>query len=285
MLFLLFQPFLVFAGWGFFAHKTINKMAVYALPEQMNAFFLKHISYIESESIKADQRRYADEEEAPKHYIDIDYYSVDSPFVVMPKRWDAAVAKFSEDTLLKYGILPWHIQSVYYQLVKAMENGDAKRVLFLATDLGHYIADAHVPLHTTLNYNGQLSNQSGIHSFWESRLPELFSENFSYWVDNVKYQPNILQTSWEVIKGSYAAKDSVLNFERELSKTFPLDQQYSYEGRGQRIKKVYSVEYSNAYHQKLGGMVERQMRKSIHCLANTWYSAWVDAGQPNMDKW
>ena len=260
-------------------------MAVYALPEQMNAFFLKHISYIESESIKADLRRYADEEEAPKHYIDIDYYSVDSPFVVMPKRWDAAVAKFSEDTLLKYGILPWHIQSVYYQLVKAMENGDAKRVLFLATDLGHYIADAHVPLHTTLNYNGQLSNQSGIHSFWESRLPELFSENFSYWVDNVKYQPNILQTSWEVIKGSYAAKDSVLNFERELSKTFPLDQQYSYEGRGQRIKKVYSVEYSNAYHQKLGGMVERQMQKSIHCLANTWYSAWVDAGQPNMDKW
>jgi hypothetical protein len=69
----------------------------------------------------------------------------------MPKRWDAAVAKFSEDTLLKYGILPWHIQSVYYQLVKAMENGDAKRVLFLATDLGHYIADAHVPLHTTLS--------------------------------------------------------------------------------------------------------------------------------------
>ena len=145
----------------------------------------------------------------------------------MPKRWDAAVAKFSEDTLQKYGILPWHIQSVYYQLVKAMENGDAKRVLFLATDLGHYIADAHVPLHTTLNYNGQLSNQSGIHAFWESRLPELFSENFSYWVDNVKYQPNVLQTSWEVIKGSYSAKDSVLNFEREFSKTFPLDQQYS----------------------------------------------------------
>ena len=61
-----------------------------------------------------------------------------------------------------------------------MENGDAKKVLFLATDLGHYIANAHVPLHTTLNYNGQLSNQSGFHAFWESRLPELFSENFSY---------------------------------------------------------------------------------------------------------
>ena len=60
------------------------------------------------------------------------------------------------------------------------------KVLFLATDLGHYIANAHVPLHTTLNYNGQLSNQSGFHAFLGKSFARAFSENFSCWVDNEK---------------------------------------------------------------------------------------------------
>ena len=35
----------------------------------------------------------------------------------------------------------------------------------------------------------------------------------------------------------------------------------------------------------LDGMVERQMRKSILAIGCIWYSAWIDAGQPNMDEW
>lgn len=285
VLILLFQPCLAFAGWGFFAHQKINKMAVYALPEQMNSFFLKNIAYLEAEAIKADQRRYTDPKEAPKHYIDIDYYSVDSPFVVVPQRWNDAVAKYSEDTLRAYGILPWHIQSMYYKLVKAMEEGKSKRVLYLAADLGHYIADAHVPLHTTLNHNGQLSQQKGIHAFWESRLPELFADDYHYWVGSASYKPSVLQTAWEVIQNSHAAKDSVLQLEKQLSQSFPSDQQYAYESKGQATAKVYSLEYATAYHQALNGMVERQMQEAIHCLASLWYSAWVDAGQPKMEEW
>jgi hypothetical protein len=47
--------------------------------------------------------------------------------------------------------------------------------------LGHYIGDAHVPLHTTSNYNGQKTNQHGIHGLWESRIPEqLFDERVTF---------------------------------------------------------------------------------------------------------
>jgi hypothetical protein len=35
-------------------------------------------------------------------------------------------------------------------------------ILFIAADLGHYIADAHMPLHTSDNHDGQLTDQKGI---------------------------------------------------------------------------------------------------------------------------
>ena len=72
----------------------------------------------------------------------------------MPKKWDDAVAKYSEDTLIKYGILPWHINKQYHILVKALKEHKIERSINLLSDLGHCIADAHVPLHTTLNYYG-----------------------------------------------------------------------------------------------------------------------------------
>ena len=97
--------------WGFFAHYKINKMAVFTLPESMNTFFLNHIQLLEDKAVNADKRKFTVKAEAPRHYIDIDAYSVDSPFAVVPRKWNDAVEKFSEDTLIKYGILPWHIQS------------------------------------------------------------------------------------------------------------------------------------------------------------------------------
>ncbi|MGC6428813.1 MAG: hypothetical protein ACON4Y_05945 [Flavobacteriales bacterium] len=61
-----------------------------------------------------------------------------------------------------------------------MKNNKSEQILFICSDLGHYIADANVPLHTTINYDGQLTGQKGIHAFWESRLPELFSSEYNF---------------------------------------------------------------------------------------------------------
>lgn len=271
--------------WGFFAHHKINKMAVYTLPESMNTFFLNHIKHLEDKAVNADKRKFTIKGEAPRHFIDIDAYSVDSPFAVMPQKWDDAVIKFSEDTLIKYGILTWHINKQYYVLVKSLREHNIERSINLLSDLGHYIADAHVPLHTTLNYDGQLTNQKGIHAFWESRLPELFADNYDFFLPKVSYQENMLSYVWSIIENSYAAKDSVLLFEAKLNQQFASDSKYSIEEKGQGDKKAYSVEYSEAYHKMLDNMVERQMRSSILAIGCVWYSAWIDAGQPNMDEW
>ena len=122
----------------------------------MFTFFKYHITYLTENAVNPDKRRYAIDGEAERHYIDIDMYG-DSAIYKMPRNWNDAVAKYTEDTLQAYGIVPWHINSMKYRLTEAMKEQNARRILSLAADMGHYIGDAHVPLHTTVNYNGALN--------------------------------------------------------------------------------------------------------------------------------
>ncbi len=269
--------------WGFWGHKRINRIGVFTLPEGMFGFFKHHIEYITQNAVNPDKRRYAVAGEAPRHFIDIDHYGT-YPFDEMPRKWKDAVAKYSEDTLMAYGIVPWHVERNLNWLTQAMREKDALKILRLAADLGHYVADAHVPLHTTSNYNGQLTNQIGIHGFWESRIPELFGEEYDYFVGKAKYIDDPLMEIWDVVLESHKLVDSVLSLEKNLRDEFPSDQVYSYEQRLSATVRVYSESYSREYDRRMGNMVERRMRESIHSVGNFWYTAWVNAGQPDLDK-
>jgi hypothetical protein len=136
-------------------------------------------------------------------------------------------------------------------------------------------------LHTTENYNGQLTGQKGIHAFWESRLPEMFSDDFNFFVGRATYVANPQAAAWNAVKTSHEAVDSVLIEEKKLSLRMG-DRKYSFETKGRQTVRVYSQSYSNAYFRLLDGMVERRMRASIKMTGDFWYSAWVDAGQPDM---
>ena len=270
-------------SWGFFAHKKINRMAVFTLPPEMITFYKKHIDYISEHAVDPDKRRNASVDEAPRHYIDIDHYGA-HPFDSVPKYWKDAVKKFTEDTLNAYGIVPWYIEKMLYRLQQAFTNEDLDLILHYSADLGHYIADAHVPLHTTENYNGQLTNQKGIHGFWESRIPELKSESYDYWTGTAKYIDKPIDKVWKIVKTSHAEVDSVLKFEAELNTKYSADKKYSFENRGSKLMKVYSVEYTNEYDKMLNGMVERKMRESIITVGSFWFTAWVNAGKPDLNR-
>ncbi len=271
-------------SWGFFAHKEINRLAVFTLPPEMVGFFKANIHYVVERSVNPDKRRYVIKEEACRHYIDLDEYG-DSALHKIPHRWHDAVARYGEDTLQAYGIVPWQIQLVQYQLTQAFLNGDQEKVLRYATDLGHYIADANVPLHTTSNYNGQYTDQVGIHGFWESRLPELFFERYDLLSGRAEYIENTQKVAWRAVAKANAALDSVLRFERQLSKDFSQSKKYSYEERGAATLRVYSYDFSEEYHHMLNGMVERQMRSAVKMVGDFWYTAWVDGGQPDLKMW
>lgn len=268
--------------WGFYAHKAINKIAVFTLPQEMVGFYKRHINYITENAVNADKRRYAVKEEAPRHYIDIDIYG-DSAVYKLPRYWNEAVERYTEDTLQAYGIVPWHINFMHYQLTDAMRVKDVSAILRLSADLGHYIADANVPLHTTANYNGQLTGQRGIHGFWESRLPELYMDSYDLLTGKAEYLQNVQLALWDAVTQAHLALDSVLYFEKELSEKSKTDKKYTYEQRGQSTVKTYSKNYAHAYHKKLDHMVERQLKVSIKMIGDVWYTCWVNAGQPNLE--
>ena len=258
-------------------------MACFTLPPEMIGFYKNHIGFITDHAVDPDNRRYSNKAEPPRHYLDADHYG-EHPFDSLPKFWKDAVAKYSEDTLNAYGIVPWYIDKMMYGLTEAFKSRDVDDILYYSANIGHYIADAHVPLHSTENYNGQKTDQVGIHAFWESRIPELYGDDYDFMAGRCNYIPKIQLHAWTILEASFSEVDSVLSFEKELSKTFPSDKKFSFEQVGNKTQKVYSAEYTKAYDDLLNGMVERRMRTAIFNVGSFWYTAWVNAGSPDLDS-
>ncbi len=278
---MLFCVLLLCSAWGFFAHKRINRLAVFTLPAGLSRFYKANIDYLTDHAVDADKRRYADTLEPPRHYLDVEVYEdhIDS----IPRKWTAAAKKYGLQKLHQNGILPWQIQRSYYKLVNAFKQRDSISILIHSAYLGHYLADAHVPLHTTENHNGQLTNQVGIHAFWESRLPELFAKNYNFMVGKARYIEDPLQEAWKIISHTHQLVDTVLKTEARLNKSFKGSQKYSFTERNNQVTRQYAEKYALAYQDLMKNMVERQMRASILAIGSYWYSAWIDAGQPTLE--
>lgn len=268
--------------WGFYGHKKINYLAVFLLPPEMLSFYKENIQFLSDHAVDPDMRRYAIAEEGPRHYVDIDHYGK-YPYAELPHSYDSAVAKYTSDTINAYGIVPWWVQTMLSRLTFAFKEKNQVRILKLSAEIGHYIADAHVPLHASHNHNGQYTNQNGIHGFWESRIPELLADKeFDFWIGKADYIKRPGDFIWARVLESGAASDSVLRLERELTKTYPSDAKYSFENRNGVTIRQYSTGFTVAYNSLLQGMVERRMRQSIFAIASFWYTAWVNAGQPDL---
>ncbi len=248
----------------------------------MLVLYKPNINFISEHAVDPDKRRYAVVDEGPRHYIDIDHYGV-YPYTSLPHKWKDAVEKFGEDSLKQYGIVPWHIQIMLNRLTAAFKEKDFIKIMKNSAEIGHYIADAHVPLHANTNHNGQYTNQKGIHAFWESRVPELLAEKeFDFFIGKAAYIQNPLNFIWLRVLESAKAADSVLQFEKELTQQFPPDQKYAFENRNGVVIRQYAAAFTIAYNKKLNGMIERRMRQSIFAVASFWYTAWVNAGQPDL---
>ena len=270
--------------WGFYAHRKINHYAVFLLPPEMMVLYKPHIDFLAEHAVDPDKRRYAVPEEGPRHYIDIDHYG-NYPYDALPRKWSDAVAKYSEDTLNQYGIVPWWLQTMLFRLTDAFKEKNQAKILKYSAEIGHYISDSHVPLHACSNHNGQYTDQKGIHGFWESRIPELLAEKeWDFFIGKAEYIRNPADFIWTRVLESAAAADTVLNFEKQLTKKYPGDQKFAYEDRNGTIIRQYSSSFSIAYNNQMKGMVERRMRQSIYAVASFWYTAWINAGQPNLTQ-
>lgn len=270
-------------GWGFFGHRTITQVAVYALPSNMQAFYFRHMTELVKLSTAPDERRNDDPTEESKHYIDMDHFG-DNPFGLMPKAYDKAVAKYTADTLKKYGTVPWTVLDVKAKLTDAFKEGDTTAIIALSADLDHYVADAFVPLHTTENYDGQLTKQQGIHSLWESKLPELFISQYKLDSEKGEYLKDPQAAIWQVVQASYGFLGATFDIEAELNKKFTSEKKYTYSHKYGKTRRSYSDEFAKEYNKKVGGMVAYRLKGAPTMVASFWITAWKDAGSPDLNK-
>ncbi|NML20320.1 S1/P1 Nuclease [Pseudoflavitalea sp. G-6-1-2] len=268
-------------SWGFYAHRLINFQAVFLLPPEMLVFFKHHIRYLQDHAVDPDRRRYILPQEAARHYIDLDHYG--PPYDSLPRNFRKAQTRYTLDSLQAHGIVPWWLQVMQQRLTKAFREKQTALILRLAADLGHYLGDAHVPLHACSNYDGQFTNQRGIHALWESALPELFAEE--EWIlltPRANYLPDPSAFFWNTVFESAAAVDTVLSEERAASALFPQSFKYAYRERNGVTARQFSIPFLTAYHRGMNDMTERRLRTSIHAVASAWYTAWLNAGQPDL---
>ncbi|WP_099712392.1 zinc dependent phospholipase C family protein [Flavobacterium sp. 9] len=275
-------------SWGIVGHERINKAAVMALPQSIQVFFYNHIDFITQEASVPDIRKYAlnYKDENPRHYFDMESFGSPETF---PKTLEEAKTKYDAKFLNENGILPWYIEDMMVKLTKAFKEKNRAEILFLAADLGHYIGDAHMPLHTSANHDGQLTDQKGIHSLWESRLPELFAKNYKLNVPQAQYYEDVHKATWDMINDTHSLVEPLLAVDKKLRTATPENQVFEMDADGKVAKTKYntakfSEKYAAKLHQELNGMVESQMRKAIAATASFWYTAWVNAGKPDLSK-
>jgi hypothetical protein len=275
---------LLISSWGFLVHKTVQQLAIYELPKTIRPFFYQHKDKLVYDAPRPDMRRNQDSTEATKHFIDLEMFG-NNAANEMPYDWNEAVKKYTKDSLLKYGYVPYYVVYMKGKLTEAFRTQNKDSILFYASDLGHYISDAHVPLHTTVNYDGQLTNQKGIHSLWESMIPEIEITHYNLYSNHhAAYLKHPDQAIWGAVRTAAALVPEMLAKEKEISLSFTDAQKYRVQIRKGKEYKSYTSDFAKAYAISLKNSINNQLLASANLIADFYYTAWVDAGKPNLDE-
>ncbi|HJV19046.1 MAG TPA: zinc dependent phospholipase C family protein [Sediminibacterium sp.] len=270
------------SSWGFLVHKTVQQLAIYQLPAPMIPLFYGHADQLIYDAVRPDIRRNNDSAEAPKHFIDLEDFGKEAAHQ-MPLKWEAALEQYGKDSLLKYGYVPYQVVFLQQKLTEAFREKNRDSILFYAADMGHYIADAHVPLHTTNNYDGQLTGQNGLHSLWETMVPEIAIGGYQLATNHqAQYLKEPAMAIWKAVRHANALLPDVLAKEKEVSQNFTDAEKYRIQVRKGKEYKYYTSAFAKAYGAALKTTVNDQLLASAELTADFWFTSWVNAGKPDL---
>ena len=253
------------SGWGGATHRFINKKTVYHLPNQMMLFVADSV-FFEQHASDADNRRVASDTslygEGPRHFLDIDDYP---DYRNLSRSLDTLIQTYGWSRVKDNGTNPWATMWFYDSLVAQLRRGNWPSAKQTAADIGHYVGDAHQPLHVAKNYNGQLTGQSGIHSRYESTMlsTSYFLNALSMTPDSSRYIANKMEYVFAYLLHSNANVDTVLQADLYAK---------SLSGGS------FNATYYNALWSRTRLMTLDQVQRATVAIASFWYSAWVDAG-------
>ena len=255
---------ILFCGWGRVGHNIINKNAALCFPSEMNSF-KDWQTYLADHASDADNRKSQDPDESPKHFIDIDRYQEFVSNGAITQDFDSLVSEHGYNSVIDNGILPWAIIAAVDSLTQQFERKDWDKAKQAASDLGHYVADSHMPLHITKNYNGQYTNQYGVHSRYESDMIGKFESQIIYLPDSAVYISNVPDFVFNTIYYNYKYVDSVLNSDKTASSD---------------ANSTSSDAYYNELWNLSGKFTIQLFQSASVKIASLIYTAWTNAGKP-----
>ena len=206
-----------------------------------------------------------DPAEGPRHFLDIDIYGP-YPFVELPHDYDEAVAKFGVEDVTKRGLATWRIAEYTRLLSEAMKSGDAEKIVQTAGALAHYIEDIHMPLHVVKNYNGQLTNQHGVHQRFEDDMVDAYAEQIHLSPKMASELEDPLEAAFDIVLDSYVYADNLLHADR----------------RAKLGEDTYGTSYLEKFFRFSGWIAVQRMSDAATATASYWYTAWLRAGKPEL---
>ena len=257
---------LMLMSWGNAGHRKISGHAALSFNDEM-ADFHAWVQALVDHASDADIRKQWDPDEGPRHYIDIDLYDEFQISGTIPQEIDEAIALHGYSFVYDAGVLPWATLDTYDSLVACFLRLDWDKAVLFAADLGHYVADGHMPLHITANYDGQFTGNYGIHSRYESAMINTYITNILYEGDAISAIPDINQYIFDYLYFNYTYVDSVLAADDHARSINP---------------NTSSAEYKLALWEKTRGFTAMLFEHASHSLAELIYTAWTEAGKPKL---
>lgn len=263
-LFILPSIFLI--AWGWRLHKIINENAPRFLPTELT-LFIEQAAALGQHASDADTRKNSDPAESSKHFIDIDEYQefFDGSF---PHEYLDALQTYGVQRLTSTGLLPWSIAWTVDSVTSALSQRNWEKALLHAADLGHYVGDLSMPLHLTKNYDGQFTNNNGIHSRYEAKMIDAYYSSIVIQTRSIQPVFNTLDSVFAKIERGWKYKDVVLGADNEA---------VSIVG-----KNNFNIQYYSILWDRTREMTIRQANDAAQFLAELLTAAWHRAGKPMM---
>jgi hypothetical protein len=260
-------------AWGFDAHKFITEQVIALLPPELKPLFESRRAFVVERSVDPDLWRTVGwEAEPPNHFVDLDFFGK-YPFTELPREYDRAIEKYGPTVIHEQGTLPWRTQEFFGRLQRAFESlkrpnpGYANDdILLFSAILAHYIGDGHVPLHSVVNYDGQLTNQRGVHGRWESELFERTRASLKIAPAAPAPVSDVRSFMFDVLLASNRLAEGVL----------------AADARAAAGREFYDDGYFEAFAKEQASVLQQRVNDSITAVASVIVGAWQNAGRPSV---
>jgi hypothetical protein len=258
-------------AWSFDVHRWLVEKAIPLLPAEIRPFFERHRAFVMEHAIDPDLwRNVGFLEEPPRHFLDMDAYGP-YPFTNLPRDYDAAVQRYGKDMVQKNGLLPWRAAEIHGQLVKAFRqyaDGTSsfagEDIKFFSAVLAHYTGDAHVPFHAALNFDGQLTNQHGIHARFEGELMRRYGNRVKIAPKPAAPVREPRDAIFDTLSAGFLLVEPILAVDRK-----------AVAGREE-----YDDQYFDQFFSGTQMILQRRLGESASAIAGMIAGAWEVAGRP-----